>query len=641
METASTNHLTPASSTDPSSVNTVGEAGEQLAALLIRKGHLNQEQLTHALRVRSKLPSPPTLLSVLLELQYVTIEVVREAIRSSPLDVPLGCLLLEFGYIKEPELRAALALQAEKPGKMLGQILAESDYIAEDDLIEALSYHFGLESLMPTSFQPNADLFRLAPIAWLRANECVPLARRDGSIVVAFADPLNQQTLETARRFFGMNMVVGIARRDEIQLALNRLEMAAARKAMPQSGDSLVVQLVNEIVSDAADSNASDIHIEPMKDTLRIRFRRDGVLALYRELPLDIVPSLTSRIKIMANADIAEKRRHQDGRMLFEHKGDPLDIRLSTYSTIYGETIVMRLLSNKNQLLEIREIGMVAGTLQRFTEDVLDAPSGVVIITGPTGSGKTTTLYASINYLNHPHTSIITAEDPVEYLLEGVSQCSINPKINITFEDTLKHMMRQDPDVIVIGEIRDQFSAETAIHAALTGHKVLTTFHTEDSIGGLLRLMNMDIEAFLISSTVVSVVAQRLLRRVCPHCAEDKPLTPQETRRLGYEPLEAAGMAFKVGRGCIRCRYRGYLGRIAIFELLVLNELVKDAVIARKTSSEIRRIGIDSSGLVTLLEDAIYKGTQGLTTLEEIMRQVPRLTKPRPLGELNRLLGRM
>jgi type IV pilus assembly protein PilB len=396
---------------------------------------------------------------------------------------------------------------------------------------------------------------------------------------------------------------------------------------------------VNDLIAQAAESTVSDIHVEPAKQSLRVRFRKDGVLVKHKEYPLDIVGPLTNRIKIMSNIDISEKRRHQDGRLLFDYRGNPLDIRVSTYGSIYGETVVMRLLNNRDQLLDIREIGMAPRVATRYIEDALDSPSGVIIITGPTGSGKTTTLYASIQYLNKMETSVITAEDPVEYVIDGITQCSINPKINVTYEDTLKHIVRQDPDVIVIGEIRDQFSAETAIQAALTGHKVLTTFHTEDSIGGLLRLLNMNIEAFLISSTVISVVAQRLVRRICPLCAEDHLLTSSEIRRLGYEPREATGLTFKIGRGCSRCRFRGYSGRVPVFELLVLNEIVKEAIIARKTSYEIRRISMESSGLVTLLEDAIHKASEGLTSYEEIIRQVPRLSKPRLLQMIKQSLG--
>jgi type IV pilus assembly protein PilB len=270
---------------------------------------------------------------------------------------------------------------------------------------------------------------------------------------------------------------------------------------------------------------------------------------------------------------------------------------------------------------------------------VLDVPSGVVLVTGPTGSGKTTTLYGAINYLNNINTSIITAEDPVEYVIPGISQCSINPKISITYEETLRHIVRQDPDVIVIGEIRDRFSADTAIQAALTGHKVLTTFHTEDSIGGLLRLLHMDIEAFLISSTVVSVIAQRLVRRVCPHCAEEHVLTSDEIRRLGYNPRDISRLVFARGTGCKECRFLGFKGRLAVFELLILNEEVKEALIDRRTSFEIRRISTESTGLVSLLEDGITKASQGLTSFEEIIRTLPRLANPRPIAELHRLQG--
>ncbi|RKZ13964.1 secretion system protein E, partial [bacterium] len=260
-------------------------------------------------------------------------------------------------------------------------------------------------------------------------------------------------------------------------------------------------------------------------------------------------------------------------------------------------------------------------------------------VTGPTGSGKTTTLYGAINYLNNPNTSIITAEDPVEYVIEGINQCSINSKIGITYEETLRHIVRQDPDVIVIGEIRDKFSADTAIQAALTGHKVLTTFHTEDSIGGLLRLLHMDIEAFLISSTVVCVVAQRLLRRVCDQCGQDHPLAPDEIRRLGYNPAEVRKLVFQQGKGCPSCNFLGYRGRVGIYEILVLTEPVRDALIHRKTSYEIRRICAESTGMVTLLEDGLVKAATGLTSFDEIIRTLPRLDKPRPLAELNRLLG--
>jgi type IV pilus assembly protein PilB len=619
-----------------------GEAvskGDLIAAFLVKAGRITTEQLSYGRRVHGKLKSSKTLIGVLQDLHFVTPEVVRETLRGNYLEMPLGALLVELGYIRETDLKIAISQQKDKPGTKLGHILVENHIITEETLIEVLSFQLGFENLTPALFPLDPDLARLAPMQWYRANSCVPLGRRDGAVLMAFADPMDRQHVEAARRIFGANMIVGISRHEDIQVALNRLETAKPGKRVLQVNENYIVQAVNEMLTAAIDGEASDIHVEPMKDRLRVRLRKDGVLEMHKEYPLEIAPPLISRIKIMSGTDIAEKRRHQDGRMTFEHQGAPLDIRVSTYGTIFGEKIVMRVLNNQKQLRDIREIGMAPETLRRYVEDALDAPSGVVIITGPTGSGKTTTLYASVQYLNNLQNSIITAEDPVEYVIEGIGQCSINPKINVTFEDTLKHMVRQDPDIMVIGEIRDLFSAETAIQAALTGHKVLTTFHTEDSIGGLLRLLNMNIEAFLISSTVVSVVAQRLLRKLCPRCAEDQPLLPQQLRQLGYDARDISSLTFKKGRGCAACRYTGYSGRIPVFELLVLNEIVKDAIIARKTSYEIRRLSIEFTGLVTLLEDAIFKAANGLTTCEEIIRSVPRLSKPRQIGELRKYLG--
>jgi type IV pilus assembly protein PilB len=612
--------------------------GKYIANLLVRQNLITAEQLRYATRICNKLPSARTLVSVLLELRLITTESLREVLSANALSVPLGALLVELGYIRAEDLKAALALQEENPGRRLGELLTEAQFIKEESLAEALSFQLGYELLSPTECPPESELFRAVPVSWFRSRDCIPLTKREGSVVVAFADPRDRRQVEMVGGLFNNKIIVGIAGKQDIQIALNRAENAIEKRPSHVINENAIVAAVNDLITQAADTAASDIHIEPGKKFLRIRFRKDGALQKHKDYPPEMFGPLTNRIKIMSGIDISEKRRHQDGRILFEYRGNPLDIRVSTFGTIYGESIVLRLLNNRDQLLDIHDIGMAPPVVTRYVEDALDSPSGVIIITGPTGSGKTTTLYASIQYLNKIDTSIITAEDPVEYVIDGINQCSINPKINVTFEDTLKHIVRQDPDIIVIGEIRDLFSAETAIQAALTGHKVLTTFHTEDSIGGLLRLLNMNIEAFLISSTVISVVAQRLVRRVCPHCAKDHVLNPYEMRRLGYEPRDAAGLTFKIGTGCPHCHLRGYSGRIAVFELLVLNETVKDAIIARKTSYEIRRISMESSGLVTLLEDAIHKASEGLTSYDEIIRCIPRLSKPRPLQVIQQRL---
>jgi type IV pilus assembly protein PilB len=485
-------------------------------------------------------------------------------------------------------------------------------------------------------------LLKRAPISTYKANGFLPVRREGDRTLVVFAEPTNRQHLELSRKHFGADLIVGIGARKSIMAAVARAEkeLTVSVTAAPVQADAGgAVALVNGVLDHALANRVSDIHFEPGRDRLRIRFRQDGVMVLHADVPNDKAVAMIGRIKVMAGADIAERRRHQDGRIQYDTPRGTVDIRVSIYATIHGENVVMRLLNNRDTLLTIRDIGMAPRMLEALQRDALDAPSGVVMVTGPTGSGKTTTLYAGVNYLNDANTSIITAEDPVEYMIDGIAQCSINPKINVSFAETLKHIVRQDPDVIVIGEIRDQFSAEVAINAALTGHKVLTTFHTEDSIGGLIRLLNMNIEAFLISSTVVSVIAQRLVRRVCPHCAERHVLTPNELARLGYQPAEAPGLTFARGTGCPECRHIGYKGRVAVFEVLVLNEMVRDALLSRKTAYEIRRVCVEASGLVTLIEDGIVKAAAGLTSFEELMRQLPRLSRPRPVGELNRLLG--
>jgi len=486
----------------------------------------------------------------------------------------------------------------------------------------------------------DRKLLGKAPFQTYREYLFLPLAQDGDRVTVVFANPMDKRCREAAASIFGITVQPAIASKRAIYAAIASAEQSAGGEAAAPD-DSTVVGIINKLFNDAIAEKASDIHIEPLKDRVRIRLRRDGMMMPHLELPLELAPQISSRIKVMSQADIAEKRRHQDGRLLFESSvhGFNLDMRVSFFITIFGEKIVLRLLNKKEAILDIHKIGMAPRMLNQFITDALQTPSGVMIITGPTGSGKTSTLYSCVNYLNNINTSIVTAEDPVEFVIEGVAQCSINPKIGVSFEETLRHIVRQDPDIIVLGEIRDNFSAETAIQAALTGHKVLTTFHTEDSIGGLLRLMNMQIETFLISSTITCVVAQRLLRLVCNSCAETYVPTPAEYSRMGYAPKDLAGATFRIGRGCKECRFTGFRGRLGAFELLVLNEAIRDAILSNRPASEIRRLSIETSGMVTLFEDGLVKAARGLVSLQEVLRDLPRITPPRPLHELRRILG--
>lgn len=615
-------------------------SGDILADFLIKHRLIDTRQLQHARRIQTKLATPKTLLQVVQDLDYFKEDQLRSALQSDKVGLRIGDLLVELGYLRQKDLQAALGRQKESNGKKLGEVLVADHFIEEHKFIEVLAYQMGIVAVDLDATEIDRSLITRAPLKYYLKHQFVPVKSEAGKIHVAFADPLDKKDLQGARDIFGTELIVCIASSKAISEWLDKFQRV--RSASKVSCDErTIVGLINKLLDDAQRDGASDIHMEPLKDRLRIRFRCDGVLLQHQSLNLEMAASIVSRLKVMAKLDIAEKRRHQGGRILFESPttGNTLDLRVSFYITIYGEKVVLRLLNQKGELLELKDSGMAPKMLERFRYDALDLPSGVLIITGPTGSGKTTTLYGCVNHLNNMETSIITAEDPVEYLVDGISQCSINPALGVTFEETLRHIVRQDPDVIVLGEIRDNFSAETAIQAALTGHKVLTTFHTEDSIGGLLRLMNMEIEAFLISSTVVCVLAQRLLRKVCPDCAEPQQLTAADMRRLSYQPADLSGSKFLSGRGCSRCRFTGNRGRVGIFELLVLNEQVKDAILQRKTSYEIRRISVETSGLVTLFEDGLVKASRGQVALQEVMRHLPRMAKPRGLPELYRLLG--
>ncbi len=611
-----------------------------IATLLQKEGLVSLKQITYALRILSKMTTSKTMLDTLLDLGYVTQEQVQETLRKHEVSARLGDFLLELGYLTDADLQQALGIQKESRGKIrLGEILVEKGFIDERELIETLCYQIGYPIIELDFVTIDKTLLNAMPLQVCLQFNVVPVRRDENAVIVAISDPLDNKAIEVSQKYLGQNVKIGISTKESIKDVLLGLERSFDLSAI--SDETSIIGMINTLFEDAMDEEASDIHIEPMKDRFRVRFRIDGIMQHHKDYPNDLAPQLTSRIKIMAQADISEKRRHQDGRILFTSRkhGIELDIRVSIFITIYGEKIVLRLLNNKGTLLDIKEIGMAPKMLGHFIYEALDIPSGVMIITGPTGAGKTSTLYSCVNYLNDVNTSIITAEDPVEYVIEGISQCSINTKIGVTYEETLRHIVRQDPDVIVLGEIRDTFSAETAIQAALTGHKVLTTFHTEDCIGGLIRLMNMDIDAFLISSTVVCVVAQRLLRRVCPDCAESYIPTAHDLSRLGMSANDMVGGDFKLGRGCTSCRFSGYRGRVGIFELLVMNELVKNAILGKKSSYEIRRISIETSGMVTLLEDGIVKGAHGLISIKEIISDLPRMGKPRSLLELRRILG--
>ena len=618
--------------------NTNKKYGEIISLLLASKA-LQEKDVQYAERIRSKLTVQQPLLNVLKDLKLISDDSVRDTIQNTQLTIRIGELLVELGYLTPDDLTAAFNIQKEsEQGLKLGEILIKYNFIDEKLFNRILSIQLGFPLVDPTITAIDKDLVAKTPLKTLTSQLFLPLKTESGPTVVAFNDPTDKEALLAARRLFGTEIRPAVADKKTLRDSLRLLANEAAGVAV-NVDTKTITGIVNSVIMAAIKAEASDIHIEPMVDHLQVRFREDGVLRHYKDFPKDIIPALSSRIKIMCKADIAEKRRHQGGRILFDYDEGQIDLRVSLYVTIHGQKVVLRLLQQKNELLDINSIGLSPRMLSRFLDEAVYQPSGVLLVTGPTGSGKTSTVYSCIHHIKNPQISIITAEDPVEYVIDGIAQCSIDPSIDLTFEETLRHIVRQDPDIIMIGEIRDSFSADMAMQAALTGHKVLTTFHTEDSIGGLIRLLNMDIAPFLVSSTVVSVLAQRLLRRVCPHCAVSAKVTAAQLHRLGCSWADLQGGRFQKGRGCTECNQTGYKGRIGVFELLVLNELVRDAILERRTSHEIRTISVQHSGLVTLLEDGLVKAAAGLTSVEEILRCLPKLAIPRPLSEIRWLSG--
>ena len=542
----------------------------------------------------------------------------------------LGEILVEQGLISQENLSSALRIQKSE-GKPLGEILLQQGLINERVLKQSLASQAGVPYIEPIYALLDPAVLKGVSVEYLRRHRFVPFSRtEDGKTVVVLADLSDTNAIQAIDELYKGKYQLALGPLDVITETID--EIAHQRKYQIKDSlitdgddvkDNLVVQMVDHILQSALQERVSDIHLEPLADRVRIRHRIDGVLVFKTDLPKEIYARLSSRLKIMADANIAEHRKHQGGRILYTWPGGECDIRLSSYVSVHGECIVLRLLRRQGNILSFDELGMNPSMLERFRNDVLDMPTGVVLITGPTGSGKTTTLYSSLDYSNKIDRKIITVEDPVEYMVDGIIQCGINEKAGRTFESSLREIVRQDPDIIVLGEIRDRISAETAIQAALTGHKVYSTFHTEDTVGGLVRLINMEIETFLISSTVISVIAQRLLRRICPQCAAPTRATTAQLHRLGLQPKDIQGFELKKGTGCKHCNFTGYYGRIAVYELLVINDQVREAILNKKPAFEIRKIGMESTGLVSMREDGIAKVLRGYTTLDEVIKHTP------------------
>ncbi len=546
----------------------------------------------------------------------------------------IGEILVGLGYITEEALQRALELQEKEPHKRrLGEILAEMA-IREEELIQALSIQFNIPVLSKDDLPDKLPLDRLSQ-EFLKENLILPLRIEGNQLSVAIADPINIEPLEAIEATFGYDVKPYLTHKSVIISHLNRL--FASREAMMKKAlddvqediaveeskvevDTLtglaqekgIIQLVNLLIENAVRDRASDIHIEPEEDILRVRYRIDGVLYDKEVIPVNMTPAVTSRIKLLATMNIAERRLPQDGRIRGKYAGKEIDIRVSTIPTVHGESIVMRVLDRGSIFIGLEDIGFDEILLKHYIE-LIHRPYGMILITGPTGSGKSTTLYASLDRINSPDKKIITIEEPVEYVMKGINQINVQPRIGLTFANGLRHIVRQDPDIIMVGEIRDLETAGIAIHAALTGHLIFSTLHTNDAPGAITRLMDMGVENYLVSSTLIGVMAQRLVRRVCTHCkVEDF-----KNKEIALE-FNISNTLYR-GEGCEHCSYTGYLGRIAIFELLIINDEIREMIMEKATTRELRQKAIEL-GMRTLREDGLEKVKQGITTIDEVLR---------------------
>ena len=564
-----------------------------------------------------------------------------EAIRSRK---PIGQVFLERGLIDEEELRTALNLQSESREK-LGKMLVDLGYVSEKDFLAVVSEHLGVAAVSGADYPDVPVLENVLTYQFMKQCKFVPIARLGGVLTLAMSDPLDSATLDAVRQATGLQVRGVLGAESEIMDVLEKLygtasgtlgrimegidevnidslseEIEDIEHLKDLASEAPVIRLVNLLISRAVESRASDIHIEPFEKDLKVRYRIDGILHDVESPPKKLKAAIISRVKIMAKLNIAERRLPQDGRIKLKVLGKDIDLRVSTLPTMYGESAVMRILDKSNSdLYDIRRLGFPQDSLRAF-ESLVQRPHGILLVTGPTGSGKTTTLYSALSRINLPDKKIITIEDPIEYQMDGVNQIQVNTQIGLTFAAGLRHIVRQDPDVIMVGEIRDLETAEIAIRAALTGHLVFSTLHTNDAPSAITRLIDMGAEDYLIASSLLGVLAQRLVRVICPHCKEEVFPVPEMLDEIGFHrPGRDGEDHFYEGRGCERCHHTGFIGRIGIYELMIMNDDLRKLTVAKADSTQIWKKALES-GMRPLREDGWLKVRRGITTISEVLR---------------------
>ncbi len=552
----------------------------------------------------------------------------------------IGEILIERGKLDAAGLERALRLQQETHER-LGALLVTLGLVAQRDIAEALSQQLGMPLVEAAGYPELPILEERVSARFLREARALPLAEDEHELSLAMADPTDSYTVSAFEMVTGRTVKPRVAVPTELEAALERL-YGAGKSVLGQlvgdveqrdelafdadiqqlkdlASEAPVIRLVSLLITNALELRASDIHIEPFENRLIVRYRIDGVLHEVESPPRRLSAAVISRIKIMANLDIAERRLPQDGRIRLRVQGKDIDLRISTVPTMHGESVVMRILDKGGVALDFKRLGFEDDTLKVFL-DVLLEPHGILLVTGPTGSGKTTTLYTALDRLNKPDVKILTVEDPVEYQMPGINQIQVKPQIDLTFANALRSIVRQDPDVIMIGEIRDLETAQIAVQSALTGHLVLSTVHTNDAPSTVNRLLDMGVEDYLLTSTVIGILAQRLVRTLCPHCKEPYVALPELVEEMALRKFAGEGeIRLFHARGCRECANTGYIGRISIMEMLPMTDPLRSLVMRHASSTDLRAEAI-KGGMVSMYEDGVRKAVAGITTFEEVLR---------------------
>jgi general secretion pathway protein E len=559
----------------------------------------------------------------------------------APVRKRLGEILIERGKLDAANLERALRLQGDS-GERLGSLLVTLGLCAQRDVAEALSLQLALPLVDAAGYPEFPILEERVSARFLREARALPVREDESELALAMADPTDAYTIGAFEMVTGRAVRPMVAIPTELDAALERL-YGAGKSAVGQllgdvetrpdeltfdadvqqlkdlASEAPVIRLVSLLITNALEMRASDIHIEPFENRLIVRYRIDGVLHEVESPPKRLSAAVISRIKIMANLDIAERRLPQDGRIRLRIQGKEIDLRVSTLPTMHGESVVMRILDKGHVALDFRKLGFEDDTLKTFL-DVLLQPHGILLVTGPTGSGKTTTLYTALDRLNQPDVKILTVEDPVEYQMSGINQIQVKPQIDLTFANALRSIVRQDPDVIMIGEIRDLETAQIAVQSALTGHLVLSTVHTNDAPSTVNRLLDMGVEDYLLTSTVIGILAQRLVRKLCPHCKEAYTALPELVDQMRLRRFsQDRDITLWHAKGCSQCGQTGYMGRLSILEMMPMTDAVRSLVMKHENAAELRAEAI-RGGMVTMYEDGLRKALAGVTTFEEVLR---------------------